>query len=429
MNSLYFKNIRINILFMGLVALFPLYKINYNSYSILLLVVYGLITSLKTRVSREKLVIRIKEKKNIFFLTSLIFFVFIFSLLFSENLSYGIRSVQHLIPLLLFPISFFFLSEKISKKEITIIFKIYLVGCFLHIIYIHYNFYDLGLYNNIQEAKFYKLPFRDAVLNFEYESLHPTYLSLWYCFAIVLILKDFERLKLGKNTLILFIKITFILVLVGTIILLSSRIGILALIIVLFCFFLRLRNKKTKWTLSFLFIIAIAFSFKNVSYISSRFINEFKQTKMSPPVGKEHNSVNIRIGIYECSLKVIKNNLFFGVGIGDVQDRLNDCFSNFNTDVYQQKNYNSHNYFLHSLLVAGIIGLFAVLIMFYVLFKLALQFNSYAYICFLLIVIIALLFENILSRNNGVMFFAFFNTLFVQYFDSKKYVNSFNSSI
>ncbi|WP_378180247.1 O-antigen ligase family protein [Aquimarina sp. SS2-1] len=306
----------------------------------------------------------------------------------------------------------------------------YLLACFLCVIYIHYNFYDLGLYLNLRDAKFYDLPFRDAILNFEYESLHPTYVSLWFAFGIILLLDGLKKIELNaRSVLILSLRVGLIILLVATIIILSSRVGILALFLSVMIYIYRLKNKSIKWALVVFFIGISVISITKISYISSRFIDEIKYTEFKPPVGLNHNSTNIRIGIYKCSLKIIKENVVFGVGIGDTQNELDYCFSDFDTNAYEIRTYNSHNYFFHSMLVTGIFGLLALLTMILFFIMKGLEYNCYPYICLVLIIVIGLFFENIFSRNVGIIFFTFFNTLFLEYFETKRHAYSLNSSI
>ena len=247
--------------------------------------------------------------------------------------------------------------------------NIFLLACLVQVTYIHIYFYNIGLYEEIKQAKFYELPFREAVMNFEYEPLHPTYLSLWYCFAIALLLKRLKRIQSYKSALMTLFKLIFIGGLISIILLLSSRIGIIILIVLITYYLFRLTNKKVKWFIIILFFISVVFSFKNISYISSRFITEFEQTKLQPPIGKKHNSVNIRVGIYQCSMQIIKKNFLFGVGVGDVQDNLNTCYNNFDTDAYKLTTYNSHNYFFLLTFSGWYYWIFSVIYNVYYIFK------------------------------------------------------------
>ena len=75
------------------------------------------------------------------------------------------------------------------------------------------------------------------------------------------------------------------------------------------------------------FLLIFILSITKISFISSRIITEFQQTELSPPVGKKHNSINIRVGIYQCAFEIASSNFLLGVGFGDVQDELDSCYT------------------------------------------------------------------------------------------------------
>lgn len=426
----YFQDIQIGTFFLGLVCFFPLFPIHFNSYAIILFVFVCLLNSLSSKQNKEKVKRRFFRNYKILLTSTSIVYIFILTLLYTQNLSYGLRSLQHTLSLLIFPVIIFLFMEKLSAKEMNLLLTVFVSACVLQVIHIHYNFYVQGLYNRIKEVTFYNLPFRETVLNLKYESQHPTYLSLWYIFSIAILLNRIpKRPESYKSLGLIFFSLLLISLLISTIVMLSSRIGVLGLILVLGIYIFRLKSNSIKWGLFFILFFAVIFSFKNISFLSSRFISEFKATEIAPPVGKAHNSLNIRIGIYQCAMNIIVENPILGIGIGDVQDSLNNCYSYYDTDAYTITNYNSHNYYFNVLLASGILGLIVFLSMFYVYFKLATLNSNYLYICFLTTIFIAMFFENIFSRNHGVLFFSIFNTVFVQSFYYIKNANRIHSAL
>lgn len=356
---------------------------------------------------------RFLRHKAVFFKSTLLFYPFLLSLAYSDNLSAGFSGIQHMLPLFLLPALIFFLLRCLTKKQLDQLLLVYLCGCVIHMIYLQVSFFELGLFKNVQKVTFSRLPYREAVMNLEYESLHPTYVSLWYCFAICLALK---KLLSGEAIYIKMVWMVCIALFLATIVLLSSRIAMLCVVFIFLYYLFSIKKRGPKILMLVAFTFVLALSVKKISFISSRFIEEFKHTELVAPIGKNHNSVNIRIGIYQCAIQIIEQNIWFGTGIGDVQDELNSCYSQFATDAYKLDNYNSHSYFLHSWLVAGIIGFLAFCYMIWYFFRIAIDSNSSLYICFLVIIFMGMLFENILSRNHGVLFFSIFNTLFLQFY-------------
>jgi O-antigen ligase len=336
-------------------------------------------------------------------------------------------AIERMLPIIVFPFLIFFFIDSISKRQIDKILTVFLLGCMAHSMYLNFEFLRLGLFENFQEATFYELPFREAVMNLDFEPLHPTYVSLWYCFAIAI---AFSKLRDYKNQFLKTACVAAMFILLTTIVLLSSRIGLLCLATIGILYIFSVRNKKIKIVLLLLFAGVGLFSITKISLISSRMIAEFQQTELVPPVGKEHNSINIRIGIYKCAVNLIKQHVWLGVGIGDVQHELDTCYLNYQTDVYQSDNYNTHNFFLHSFLGAGFLAFLALVFMMWFFFDTGIRQKSILYISFVLIIFLGMLFENVLSRNHGIIFFGIFNTLFIQYYLlNPKYVDRGYSSL
>ena len=126
--------------------------------------------------------------------------------------------------------------------------------------------------------------------------------------------------------------------------------------------------------------------------------------------------VDKRIYIYSCSIELIKNNILFGYGVGNVQSKLNDCYdeNSYIVAEYQSigSDINSHNYYFNLWLGGGITALLLFMYMLFSNLKIAIEAKSYAYGFFIFIFIVGLLTENILVRMSGVFLFAIHNSLF-----------------
>src|SRR5690606_5932764 len=111
---------------------------------------------------------------------------------------------------------------------------------------------------------------------------------------------------------------------------------------------------------------------------------ELKNTKYEPPVGLHHTSTNIRVGLFICSMEVLKANWVFGTGIGDMHAELNQCYkTNGYSDVLYLQEYNPHNQYLQTLIAMGILGLFSFLALQVLLLRYAFAKTSYVHVAFL----------------------------------------------
>jgi O-antigen ligase len=142
-----------------------------------------------------------------------------------------------------------------------------------------------------------------------------------------------------------------------------------------------------------------------------RRFNDLVSTEIKKPEKYEQsNEVNFRYVIYTCSYEILKEHWLFGLGLGNVQENLDQCYSHvdyINYDDFKVKNYNSHNQYLNAWLTYGILGLL------FLIYYLVASFNGGLKVHKALIIMVALclLTENILEREAGVVFFVFFNTI------------------
>jgi len=137
-------------------------------------------------------------------------------------------------------------------------------------------------------------------------------------------------------------------------------------------------------------------------------------------------STSERILVWRASAQIIKNNPLVGVGTGDVKEELMCEYQNENISYAIEKSLNAHNQYLQTGVAIGIIGLlFLLFTLFAPMFK-AIELRDWIYFVFLFLIVINLLFESMLERQAGVVFYAFFNALL--YSDMRKkqleYVNT-----
>jgi len=414
-------DIRVHLL--GLIFAFPLLKFNHISY---IIIAWSLFSFFYTLLyEKELLKQRIVANFKIVLVMILLFALFSGSLFYTQELSEGIKKLTQSLALIIFPIVAFFLNRGFTFTTIRKLEFIFVIACLLQTFYLHVVFFNEGLYSSFIAAKFYELPFREVVFNLDFQPLHPTYITLWYSLCIIIIIFRLRKVKVFS------LKTAFYLLSIGvflvTIVLMSSRIGIVSIVAVLFLNLLMLKSKKAKYGLAIVLFVVAFFSIKNISFLSSRFIEELKTTEIKPPVGKAHNSINLRVGIYQCGYTIFKQNPLFGVGVGDVQKHLDSCYEKYDTNAYELDLYNSHNYYLHILLSLGIIGLLLFLTQYWIFVKIALRYNDRLYLSFLVLIAFGMVAEN-LSRNHGVLFFALFNSVFLKLYE-KNNANCFFGNI
>jgi O-antigen ligase len=121
-----------------------------------------------------------------------------------------------------------------------------------------------------------------------------------------------------------------------------------------------------------------------------------------------HNlsSMNLRNGIHFCTFEIIKNDLLFGIGIGDVQNELNKCYKiNFDTTLFQRRVFNTHNYYLFLVSSAGVFALISFIIFYISILLKLLKKREYFLMSAYILLFIVFFSESFLQRAYGVSTF------------------------
>jgi O-antigen ligase len=212
-----------------------------------------------------------------------------------------------------------------------------------------------------------------------------------------------------------------------------SQIALMATVVVLLFIWLL---KKKHFLVSFLLFASISFTGFMVYQKSSKakqlikemqLFTTFTELKLTKGISsKEYppalaNSINSRKVIWLCTLKNLRENnqWFLGVGTGDVQDHLTSCYKDSNPYMYKHREFNAHNEYLQTLLRNGIFGLLILLIIIIFALKTGIQLNAYLYTGFVVFFFLSNLTESMLTRQAGVLFYALFNSLLIFNFTQK----------
>lgn len=344
---------------------------------------------------------------------STIFILYVVGLLYSENLKEGIKLVIRTLPIVVFPLVFgFFRRDKLRSKHIKNVLNLYVLSLFFGLIFIHfYLFYSI----NIESVPSWE--YRNA-----FEALtgvHGTYYSLWIAFGVLILFFKILKTIHAKNILLTFLIIFILSYFIYWQIVVGARLPLIITIIFLIAS-ISLKIKKKRFILTGItLLIGIVFGITILKPNYLKKVIELITYDFSLPKGDyniEHKNITseqIRNGIYYCSVNLIKKSWIYGYGIGDVDDKLQNCYKQeINSNVYQIFNYNTHNQYLHFLLSSGLVGLFLFLISLFLPVYISYQTSNYLYLLLSLLLIISLFTENILSRHDGILFYSFFNSIF-----------------
>ncbi len=382
------------------------------------------------------------SKKNIRQLSIILlpFLLVVLSLLYTENIKKGGDLAVRILPLILCPVFFFLCRNQLNQKLLQICKLVFVLGTFLIVAYSFLNSYhnraflDRPLekieldYNgvtkeNITKEKESEIKYRRFKRHVEEVSgTHSTYLGLFIILSVFFIGQFLFEAK--QSVYLKILASILALSMFGWLAYLSVRAPIMAFVIgVIAVFIFKIRNPKI--ILSGLLGSTILFMalYTFVPSLQMR-VDEVIENKFAlPKSGTDpllFNSTNVRLGSLFWSAEIIQSNPFTGVGVGDVQDALNECYTNeIGAIIYTWDTYNSHNQYLFFGLAAGLLGILSFLFQTLYFIFLSIKRQHGIAIFFFVSAAVIFLSENLLVRSDGITYYALFGS-FLIFFNSEK---------
>jgi len=334
------------------------------------------------------------------FLFIAVYLIYLLGMIYSENKIFGWNDMGMKLSLMIFPL--ILAGNKIDwKKNLNRILQAFVAGCFLSAAILILRASYLYLFRN-QNAFFYES------LSFYF---HPSYLALYFDFAIAIILFNGE----GFNQFGRILKIAIVSLLSISVILLSSKAGLLGLVLVYLVAFIILAVSRKSAKFIFLLLIILSAIYFVLNYFIDRKQNRFIMAEnviIEKELDKKSaESSTVRIFVWKSCIDLIKLHPVFGVGTGDVKDALVKSYEVNGISGALAKKLNAHNQFLQTAVALGILGL--IILLTSLLFPLIrfIRYKEWLAVCFLLLIIFNFLFESMLERQDGIVFYAFFNAV------------------
>lgn len=125
------------------------------------------------------------------------------------------------------------------------------------------------------------------------------------------------------------------------------------------------------------------------------------------------SSVFQRIEFIKASLGIIKDNVVFGVGTGDIVDAFADYYEETNSKLRPEYRFRSHNQYLAITVAFGVVGLLWFLFSMFNPYFSDKKNRNYIYFVFLFIMALSMFTEDTIETQIGVTLFAFFNSFLV----------------
>ena len=378
-----------------------------------LLVLLGLLRILSLR--REGVANVFKDNHLFIFILSLILME-VTGLFFSANTKSGLATIESIAPLLILPLIIFSSEKIIDNKATRYTLISFVAGVItLNLASLAFISYDLWDAKNLQS--------NIILANNSIVQIHPAFVSLYLSLGIFFLIDQYFPLETANRSKLGWILFSLV-ILFTYLVWINSRTGIFSFCIAFtFYSFYRFQSKARILALSILTIFFIVIY--SVPFSRDRFFNT-PQLAMSGEVSINSEDPNIyplitRKQILDCSIELLKGpEFFYGYGTGDFRDVLRDCYKDKKYLSLYEAGLDSHNEYLAQMHRHGIFGLFLFVALLIVPFRYALKHRSPLLAVFIILFAITALFENVLSAQKGVTFFALFCPLLMLY-ARKKY--------
>lgn len=371
--------------------------INYPTPFFILAIICGSINIFKTKTDWSAIM-----DNKVLLVFPLYFIVLTISLIYTTHLNDGVDLVIRSLSLLLFPILFLFVKEDASSVRKLIEFLLYgLVFSFVVNLFTvsadvitRVNEITTGADSSLWEqiAIAWNLFMNDQF----YDLVNPSYVSLY----ILLVLGYYLKKELNSIWRLLSVIILFI-----YLFLLANEAAYFTLFIMAILLVWNIKDRAKRYLLVVTLILGTIVFITNPHFLNNKFASQkpanYTQENSDLPIS-EHD----RWLTWKAAIAAIEEAPILGYGVGDAKDVLVAKYKELGP-AYQnhiRHRYNAHNQFLQTWLETGVLGVFILLFIFtWLAFYMRRSSNE---ISVFLVLIIALLFESMLVRFNGIVFFS-----------------------
>ncbi len=359
---------------------------------------------------------KLKRLPRQFFLFQVVFFLSVAGYFYSLHKSNASFLMERQLTILLFPV-ILPLAINISLVKVNMALASLALSSTVAIVFLFSSMFysiivelNLPVLSSISSGAFFNHQFSKPL------SIHAGYLSLYISLSIIFLTHLYDR---GRSIGIKIFLIILLTMLFAGLFFLASRNIIIAtffILIIVYPFY-KIKNK-----LSYIIILTgiLASGFlviRNIPYLHERFsvnlISDINPIRSSAGITYSINEP--RYERWKGAVELIKRSPMIGYGTGDEIPMMKTEYIKRGHYISYLENYNAHNQYLSYFLKNGLIGLMIFFFVFSYYLSLAITSKNFVYLSFLIVLLIGFYTENILDANKGIVFFAFFNTLFGSY--------------
>ncbi|HTA84376.1 MAG TPA: O-antigen ligase family protein [Bacteroidia bacterium] len=331
------------------------------------------------------------------------FVLHIIGMLYTSNASGGWFIIQVKLSLLLFPILLSAEGSMEISKQKPLIYS-FIAGCVANSIVC--LIYAIWLF------------FARDIIQFQYMQfsilMHPSYFSMYIDLAMLFTFYLFTNENIMLNKAERGLLIASVLFLEFMLVLLQSKMGMIISAILLVVLLVRAVKKYSYKTSGLLFVIMTAIYFLTFHFVigqRSRVAGAVNSMVNKPINAASVESTQARSIVWKAAIEVIELHPFIGVGTGSADTVLVKQYLNDGYTGVAKEHLNTHDQYLQTTVILGVIGLLSLLACFIFPFFTCINNKRFIYGAFLLIVAANFLVESMLETQSGTIFYGFFNSL------------------
>ena len=250
-----------------------------------------------------------------------------------------------------------------------------------------------------------------AAFSSQFDTRHHSYVAIYIVMSLLFVVYELKNNRSSIPQWLVVAMSIYSAIGVLYIEIVNSRAGLLGLYLLLGAVIAFMVFEKRKWwsiVLLALFIGGYTFTLEKTL---PGHTNRITQTIEN--VAKDNTS-DARIKINHSSVELSKSSFFFGYGVGDYQDLLQQQYATDN--YFPTSHFNAHNQYMECILAIGFVGCIPVLFFLLtpVVYVLRKKLKIWPYILVATIVVLLnLLFESMLERLMGVLFITLIYTFMI----------------
>ena len=236
--------------------------------------------------------------------------------------------------------------------------------------------------------------------------IHPTYMGMFLAFSICITLLAGPFKGLAKY-MVVYLLLIFLLALLA-----KSPIIALLLIFIHYAYINRRALYRYKIALLAFFAALVAACFF-IPFIGQRLREVLQFAGVGKPGNVADNSVYVRKLIWNVDTDLLKHYWLTGIGPGRVLQVLHERYFFYSiANRFPVGYFDPHNEYFSEWLSFGLLGIVLFVVVLVLHFSKALRAKNYLYLYLLLILTVTFSTETLLSRQEGVLFYAIFTSLF-----------------